>query len=523
MNEKIKENKKISTLNLLLIIQLVVMVIITLGIIMTVSKATRNNTIEHMKTLTDERAQIIESYVKNAEKTLTYFGKAQQVKDILNRANELNGDTDILTDADSKAIVENAQLYTEDFSADIDNLEGIWIGEWSTHCITHTNRNVVGMTTRKELAPLQQLQNSLIAAGKDGVYNAGMIISPATSKQIVSMYKAVFDENDQPLGFVGLGIFTNQLINNLNELSIKDMDNSTYSMVNVKDDKYVFHADSAMIGEYASNKKIASICDSISGGGQEYEGSFTYTGDDGIEYVSTYTYMPEYGWLLLLDDPKTEAFALTSLMRVYTAVFGIVVIALMLLFFFFNKRQEQMNQKLASSIVKNNKTKESLYTAMFKDVLTEVSNRIAFSMDADGSENNTVPQYFAMFNICDFSGVNSAYGNDTGDWLLVRTVDILKQVFKKGKIYRTGSDEFVVSVESSKDMDTEHMMEDVKDAHRRLSSLQNTLAGKLTFGYRASVAKKTQNLNTSVITVLKDMINASGLNDIKFKDIDGIS
>ena len=78
MNEKIKENKKISTLNLLLIIQLVVMVIITLGIIMTVSKATRNNTIEHMKTLTDERAQIIESYVKNAEKTLTYFGKAQQ-------------------------------------------------------------------------------------------------------------------------------------------------------------------------------------------------------------------------------------------------------------------------------------------------------------------------------------------------------------------------------------------------------------------------------------------------------------
>ena len=57
----------------------------------------------------------------------------------------------------------------------------------------------------------------------------------------------------------------------------------------------------------------------------------------------------------------------------------------------------------------------------------------------------------------------------------------------------------------------------------RLSSLQNTPAGKLTFGYRASVAKKTQNLNTSVITVLKDMINASGLNDIKFKDIDGIS
>ena len=50
-----------------------------------------------------------------------------------------------------------------------------------------------------------------------------------------------------------------------------------------------------------------------------------------------------------------------------------------------------------------------------------------------------------MFNIAGFSDINSRYGNDTGDWLLVRTVDILNQVFKNSRIYRTGSDEFIVA------------------------------------------------------------------------------
>ena len=287
--------------------------------------------------------------------------------------------------------------------------------------------------------------------------------------------------------------------------------------------KYVFHKNPEMIGETTLNKTIAKICEDIKGGDKKYEGDFVYTGEDGSKYVSTYTYIPEYGWLLILDDPKSEAFALSLLMRVYTAAFGIIVIALMLVFFILNKRQEKVNQKLASTIAKSNKTKDSLYTAMFKDVLTDVSNRIAFSMDVEEQAN--VPHFFAMFNINDFSNVNTSYGNDTGDWLLVRTVDILRQVFKKGKIYRTGSDEFIVSVEISDSMKSDNMMEDVKDAHRRLSALQNTPVGKLNFGYRAAVVKKSNGINTSVIAALKDMLNKgarSGINDIGYSDLDNI-
>ena len=78
-----KERKRISTLNLILIIQLVIMIILSTVITKTISKTTKQNSIEHMQTITDERAKIILNYVHNAENTLTYYSKAEQVVNLL--------------------------------------------------------------------------------------------------------------------------------------------------------------------------------------------------------------------------------------------------------------------------------------------------------------------------------------------------------------------------------------------------------------------------------------------------------
>ena len=54
--------KRISTISLVLIIQLIIMLILSLVITMTISSATRKNSIQHMETVTSERAHIIEEY-----------------------------------------------------------------------------------------------------------------------------------------------------------------------------------------------------------------------------------------------------------------------------------------------------------------------------------------------------------------------------------------------------------------------------------------------------------------------------
>lgn len=504
--------KRISTVGLILIVQLIIMLILSLGITTTISSTTRKDSIDHMQTITNERAHIIQTYVENAEKTLSYYSNAEEVRNIL-------------IDPDNSTYVDKAQKYTENYSKDIglDNVEGLWIGTWDTHCIAHTNPEVVGIQTRTDEEKQQELQGAMIRAG-NGVYNTGIIISPASGKQIVSMYKAVYDENGQPMGFVGLGIFTEQLVTSLNNLEIKGIKDSSYSMINVNDNKFIFNNDPKMIGKITTNKNILAICRELSSEGTNKEGSFQYK-DNGKKYISIYSYIPKYNWILMIDDSKDEVYALSKTMRWYMAIFAVAIMVLTLIFAYLNNKQEKANQKLASTIIKNNKTKESLYTAMFKDVLTDVNNRIAFSMDFE--EVNTPPShpyYFIMYNIANFSDINSRYGNDIGDWLLVRTVDILNQVFKNCKIYRSGSDEFIISmIVDDSDKKQKEILEDATDAYKRLTAPQSTPAGKINFGFKAAAAKKSGKINTSVITVLKDMINKdaqASFGHINYTDMD---
>lgn len=266
--------KKISTLNLILIVQLVIMIILSTVITKTISRTTKNNSIEHMLTITDERATIIQNYVINAEKTLTYYSKAEQV-------------TNLLSDTENPEYIEKAQKFTEDYSAEIDNVEGLWIGTWETKCIAHTNKESVGMVTRPKetkAEALKQLQDSLLAAG-NGVYNTGIIISPASGRQIVSMYKAVYDADGQPIGFVGLGIYTDKLVKSLDALSTKGFEHSTYCMVNVKDSKYIFNPDSKLVNTVTDSKEIKKLCKSLGGKLTEQDGKFFYE-KGGEKYIS---------------------------------------------------------------------------------------------------------------------------------------------------------------------------------------------------------------------------------------------
>ena len=211
----------------MLAMQIVVMTILSVLVVYIITTDTRNSTINSMKTIVQERSQIIQNYVQEAEGTLTAYSRAGEI-------------LDIMQNPEDPEIVAAAQAYTEKFSSDVANLEGLYASEWNTHVLAHTNPQVVGITTR-EGDPLKALQDSMIAA--NGVYNTGIIISPASGQQIVSMYMAVYDEQGNPAGLVGGGIFSTGLIQILDNLTMDGMENATYCMVNVNNGQYIFHAD----------------------------------------------------------------------------------------------------------------------------------------------------------------------------------------------------------------------------------------------------------------------------------------
>lgn len=504
----------ISTVTIILIIQLVVMAALIAIMTITIGRVTRDNAINHMTTITEERATIIDKYVENSEKTLRSFAKAAQVKDLLKLSRTM--DLHELVDEENRGydqsaytkypeemkILEAAQDYTIDFGNDVANLEGFWIGSWETLVMTHTSgMPVVGMTTRPDPDKLQQLQDGMLN-GKDNLYNAGIIISPASGKQILSMYIAVLDDDGTPIGLVGLGIFTDQLVDDLDNMSIRGIDNSKYSMVNAADNKYIFNTNKELVTQEATNDFVRNKT-----ANPDYSGNFEYTDSNG-KWVSTYIYMNKYKWLMMLDAPSSEVYSMRTQMIIFVAIFGVLMLGLILVFSFLNKRQEAINKRLSKQIKKTEKTKESLSTAMFKDVLTNANNRVSFSIDLDEADENST-YYFVMFNILGFSNINTAYGNDTGDALLVNTTDTLKECFPDGTVYRTGSDEFVVAVpasDSAQDAQRQ-VMREAKEAHGRLMSPQDIQGTVINASYKVAMVKKTGDLSPAVITALKDMGN----------------
>ncbi len=191
--------------------------------------------------------------------------------------------------------------------------------------LAHTNPKVVGITTR-EGDSLKALQDAMLAA--DGVYNTGIIISPASEKQIVSLYRAVLDKDGNPMGLVGGGVFTDGLIQQLDSLSMNGMENARYCMVNVNDGKYIFDEDKSKVSTEAEEDYIRQLNGKLAGQTEDSSGYVEYS-EDGVDYISTYYYMADHGWLFMISDSTDEIFAAAD--RLKTVMIVICVCALIVL------------------------------------------------------------------------------------------------------------------------------------------------------------------------------------------------
>ncbi|MGN0437584.1 MAG: methyl-accepting chemotaxis protein [Lachnospiraceae bacterium] len=290
-----------------LLVQVVVMVALCVFVSSTTTKQTKEDTIRNMEMVTQERAQIIRNYIQKIENILTAYSRAGEV-------------TALLKNPEDKQTVANAQSFTEIFSGDVENLEGIYIDDWDTHVLAHTNPAVVGITMR-EGDSLKALQDSILSA--DGVYNTGIIISPASKQQVVSIYRKVLNDNGQPIGFVGGAAYTQGLVSVLDNLKSSDLESSRYCMVDVKSGQYIFAEDSEKVATVAEEEYIQKLCEKYKGLEEDDIGNIRY--NEGKEsYISTYYYMADYGWIFFLDNAENEVYASTNNLKIALAVISLI-------------------------------------------------------------------------------------------------------------------------------------------------------------------------------------------------------
>ena len=303
-----------------LIVQVVIFAVLFVIIINSVTASSQANAVNNMQTAAADRSEIITNYIKSTEDTLTAYLKAEQIYGLLR-------------DPSDEEAVAAAQKYTENFSKDLTNLEGIYASSWDTKMLTHTNAKVVGKITRPDEDKRKQLHDAILAT--EGVYNTGIIISPASGEQIISMYKAVREADGTHIGLGGIGIFTSGLVEKLNALPLDGLDGASYYLVNANSGEYIFHPDPEKITTVTEDKFVTDIIAAVKGKETDICGSLIYRDDSGSESIAAYNSMPEQGWVFIISDKSSEVLSSVSSLRTMLIIICLIsVLALSSIVYF---------------------------------------------------------------------------------------------------------------------------------------------------------------------------------------------
>ncbi|MDO4188489.1 MAG: methyl-accepting chemotaxis protein [Lachnospiraceae bacterium] len=234
---------------------------------------------------------------------------------------------DCLKNPDDASKQELAQQYTTDFFGKLNGWEGIYIADWGSTVMTHPAPPVVGKTMREGDA-LKSLQDSMLSAD-NGIYNVGIITSPASGELIVSMYCPVFD-GDTPVGYVGAGTFLGPIAERYTDVSSLGL-SSAYTYVVDNNSTMIFHPDESKIGNPVENEVVKGLIADIQAGNHPAPKCVTYLYKGTKKFAAYYVGRNEAYVAVLTADEKDAVEKIDELIVVSLIAAVILVVAFMII------------------------------------------------------------------------------------------------------------------------------------------------------------------------------------------------
>ena len=170
--------------------------------------------------------------------------------------------TEALLAPDNQWVQDTAEQFTLDFFSNLEGWEGIYLATWDSQVMTHPNEGAIGMVLR-EGDSLTTLQNNMLNA-ENGVFNTGIITSPASGQNIMSMYTPVIFEGE-PIGFVGCGFYVKGVADQLSDVSKLNL-SSAYIYIVDRQGMMLAHPDESKIGNPVENAAVKEIISKLDAG-----------------------------------------------------------------------------------------------------------------------------------------------------------------------------------------------------------------------------------------------------------------
>ena len=219
-------------------------------------------------------------------------------------------------------LAEKAEQYTLDFFGNLEGWEGIYLANWDSKVLTHPAPPVIGKVMR-EGERLEELRNAMLNA--DGVYNVGIINSPASGELIISLYMPIYD-GDTPIGYVGAGTFVNDVATKFADVSALGL-STAYTYFVSPDGTMLSHPDPDKIGQPVENEAVKKLVADLANGIHPEIDCIEYM-YKGIAKYASYYVDDEENYIAVVTADETDITASTKHIR--NSVLVVVLIGVLL-------------------------------------------------------------------------------------------------------------------------------------------------------------------------------------------------
>jgi len=281
-----------STLTLFALIPMIVTsLVLSVILVSTVSTELKSSACNSMVQIIEHTGTAFDYTTIDGERELRNFTTSPVVKELLRNP-------------DDAATVAKAQAYTEEYFGNLEEWEGIYIADWDSKVLTHPVPAVVGKVMR-EGDRLEELRNAML--NSDGLYNVGIIVSPASGNLIMSMYAPVYDDDGTPLGYVGAGTYVSVNASKFSDVSALGL-NSAYIYFVDKEGTMLFHPDEEKIGNPVENAAVKGLVERLANGEKPEPGYVKYLYKGINKYAAYYIGQnSEYIAVLTADENDVMA------------------------------------------------------------------------------------------------------------------------------------------------------------------------------------------------------------------------
>lgn len=275
-----------------LLVNLVCVLLLYLVASATMTTLMRKSTMENLHASLKVQTEITKEYIRHQEHMLTIYSDSDVVREFLKNPQD-----------EQKRIA--AQEYTERYYNRLDNWEGLYISEWNSHTIAHSSPHAIDLVTR-EGEYLVELQNAMLS--RNGLYNAGIIVSPASGQLILSQYCPVYDDDGTTiLGYVGGGPRAEELKNFL--ASAKNSGAATYYLINVASSVYIFAKEESLMATKIEDPMLLDVIRMLEQDRNLQYGEIEYVDEEAGNSISAYRYITEHGWALVACNSEANIYA----------------------------------------------------------------------------------------------------------------------------------------------------------------------------------------------------------------------